>query len=214
MSEARIRVAVVDDHRLVAEGLGALLAAQDLEVVATASSWTELVNHPALPVDVAIIDLHLGDGMLVATRIRALTTMGTAAVIVSRHADARSVASAMTAGAGAFVAKGDTVDDLVIAIRTVASGGRHLADHHATALAQTQGIPDPRLGRQEERALVLYAGGESIREVAQHMDTTEETVKSYIKRGRRKFREIGIDIGTRVLLRRFAVREGWLNAEN
>ena len=69
--------------------------------------------------------------------------------------------------------------------------------------------PDAGLGRQEERALVLYSEGRSLREVADVMDTTEETVKSYIKRARRKYRDLGIDIGTRHQLRHYARAQGW-----
>ena len=60
---------------------------------------------------------------------------------------------------------------------------------------------------------MLYAGGRSIKEVALAMSTTEETVKSYIKRARRKYRQVGIDVGTRVLLRRHGIREGWIAPE-
>jgi len=60
---------------------------------------------------------------------------------------------------------------------------------------------------------VLYATGRSIREVAEKMGTTEETIKSYIKRARRKYRDIGLDLGTRLLLRRHAAREGWIPPE-
>jgi hypothetical protein len=45
------------------------------------------------------------------------------------------------------------------------------------------------------------------------MSTTEETVKSYIKRGRRKYRRVGVDLGTKLLLRRHAIREGWITPE-
>ncbi len=72
---------------------------------------------------------------------------------------------------------------------------------------------DPRLGQQEQRALVLYAGGRSIRDVAEAMSTTEETVKSYIKRGRRKYLHAGTDLGTKLLLRRHAIRHGWIAPE-
>jgi two-component system, NarL family, uhpT operon response regulator UhpA len=202
-----IRVAVVDDHRIVAEGMSALLEREGVQVVVTVPSWAELIEHPAMPVDVVVLDLHLGDGILVGTKVRILGTMGIAAVVVSRHADARSIASAMHAGAHAFVAKADDPLELLTAIRAAAEGGTHLADERYDAI---QPAADPGLGRQEERALVLYASGRSIREVADEMDTTEETVKSYVKRGRRKFREIGVDIGTRGLLRQHALREGWI----
>jgi two-component system uhpT operon response regulator UhpA len=208
-----IRIAVLDDHRLVAEGLAAVLARDGIEVVITASAWADLVEHPAMPVDVAVLDLHLDDGILISTKVRALTTMGTATVVISRHADAASVGSALHAGALAFVAKADPADELVAAILAAAVGERYLPADHADTIAVSESTPNPNLGRQEERALVLYASGRSIREVAADMRTTEETVKSYIKRGRRKFREIGIDIGTRILLRKYASREGWLSPE-
>ena len=60
---------------------------------------------------------------------------------------------------------------------------------------------------------MLYASGRSIREVAAEMGTTEETIKSYIKRARRKYRTAGIDLGTRVLLRRHGARAGWIPTE-
>ena len=46
-----------------------------------------------------------------------------------------------------------------------------------------------------------------------HMATTDQTAKSYIKRGRRKYRLAGVDLGTKVLLRRHAIREGWIPPE-
>lgn len=202
-----IRVAVLDDHRLVAEGITALLARHGADVVLTASSWDAFIASDELPVDVAVLDLHLGDGILIAHKVKAMITMGIAVVVVSRHADSRSVSSALHAGASAFVAKADEPGELLAAIRQAA--GRATAP--AGRVVKREPAVDVGLGKREERALVLYASGRTIREVAAEMTTTEETVKSYVKRGRRKFRAAGIDIGSRSLLRRHALREGWLN---
>ena len=103
--------------------------------------------------------------------------------------------------------------ELAAAIRAAADSTPHLSAPLAAAMAGFAASPDPGLGRQEQRALVLYASGRSIKEVAAEMDTTDETVKSYIKRARRKFREVGVDVGTRILLRRYGIREGWLTPE-
>lgn len=204
-----VRVAVVDSHALVAEGLAALLLRAGLEVVATVSSWGHLLEHPAMPVDVVVLDLHLHDGLLIGTRVRELTAQGTSAVVVSRRTDASSVASAMRAGARAFVATSDSPGDLVAAVNAAATGGHHLADHRADAVRTARSSLDAGLGRQEERAIVLYSAGRSLREVADAMDTTEETVKSYIKRARRKYRDVGVDVGTRQQLRQYAQAQGW-----
>ena len=206
-----IRVAVLDEHRLVAESLASALAGDDIRVVVTAWRWTDLLAHREMPVDVAVVDIHLDDGVLISTRVRALDALGVTTVVTSARTNSGAVAAAVQAGALAFVAKSDSIADLRAAVRSAATGGTHLADGTATASASL--TRDPGLGRQEERALVLYASGRSIREVASDMNTTEETVKSYIKRGRRKFRDVGIDIGTRILLRRHASQEGWLGHE-
>jgi two-component system uhpT operon response regulator UhpA len=208
-----VRVAVVDSHVLVAEGLAALLIRAGLEVVATVSSWQLLLEHPDMPVDVVVLDLHLNDGLLISTRVRELTALGTSAVVVSRRTDASSVASAMRAGARGFVATGDSPSDFVAAVRTAATGGHHLADHRADAVRTARTSTDAGLGRQEERAIVLYSAGRSLREVAAAMDTTEETVKSYVKRARRKYRDLGVDIGTRQQLRQYAHAQGWAAAD-
>lgn len=210
-----IRVAIVDDHRLVLEGLAARLHDPEggLSIVATETSWAGLIAHPEFPVDVVVLDLHLEDGIPVGTKLRALGTIGTATVVMSRHADSASVTAAMRAGALGFVPKTESAGELLSAIHSAAHSTQHLPEPLAAAIAGYSASPDPGLGRQEQRALILYASGRSIKEVAAEMETTEETVKSYIKRGRRKYREVGVDVGTRILLRRHGVREGWLTPE-
>lgn len=184
-----------------------------MHVVATETTWAGLMGHPEFPVDVVVLDLHLEDGIPVGTKLRALGTIGTAAIVMSRHADSASITAAMRAGAMGFVPKTESASELIAAIRSAATSTQHLSEPLAQAIARFTATPDPGLGKQEQRALVLYASGRSIKEVAQEMATTEETVKSYIKRGRRKYREVGVDVGTRILLRRHGVREGWLTPE-
>jgi DNA-binding NarL/FixJ family response regulator len=210
-----IRVAIVDDHRLVLDGLSARLddPATGISIVATETTWGGLITNPEFPVDVVVLDLRLEDGIPIGTKIRALSAIGCATVVISRHADTASITTALQAGALGFVAKTESVTELDAAIRSAAARQQHLSAPLQAALAEFAATPDPGLGRQELRALVLYAGGRSIKEVAHDMETTEETVKSYIKRGRRKYRDIGIDVGTRILLRRHGIREGWLSPE-
>ncbi|MET0590364.1 MAG: response regulator transcription factor [Naasia sp.] len=210
-----VRVAVVDDHVMVAEGITArlLTAAPTIDVVATVSSWAEFIAHSSYPVDVVVLDLNLEDNIPVSTKLRALATAGSHTVVISRHADAGSIHGAITAGAAAFLTKSESAETLIENVLAAASGS---VDHSATverALAEFDNADDPGLGRQEHRALVLYAAGRSIKEVASDMVTTEETIKSYIKRARRKYRAIGVDLGTKNLLRRHAIREGWITPE-
>ncbi len=195
---------MVDDHRLVADGIAALLGGINDFDVAAMTTWHELIDHADPPFDVVALDLQLGDGIRIGPKVRALAAMGTRTVVMSRHADETAVSAAMRAGAHAFVPKTDDLAVLADAIRVTAAKPEALGD---------EAVPDDdllqSLGQREERALVLYASGMSIREVAAAMSTTEETVKSYIKRGRRKFRDAGTDLGNRALLRGYARAAGW-----
>ncbi len=210
-----IRVAVVDDHRLVLDGIVAHLSARRLgiEVVVSEASWAGLLSHTAFPVDVVVLDLNLDDHIPIGTKIRALTAAGSHTIVISRHADTSTIYSAIQAGALAFVPKTETADELVAAIRSAASGLQHENQPLLKAMAGTTPEELPGLGKREQRALVLYASGRTIKEVAAAMGTTEETVKSYIKRGRRKYREAGIDLGTKIRLRDHGVRVGWITVE-
>jgi len=212
---APVRVAIVDDHQLVLDGLAARLADPRLkiEVVATASSWVDLLARIHDNVDVVVLDLHLADNIPTGTKIRALRTAGIAAVVMSRHSDRATVNAALQAGALGFIPKTDSAEELVAAIHSAAANSRHVSPELAQLAESADSGPYAGLGRQEHNALLLYSSGLSIRDVAEKMGTTEETVKSYIKRARRKYRDIGIDLGTRELLRRHAEREGWLAPE-
>jgi DNA-binding NarL/FixJ family response regulator len=209
-----IRIAILDDHQLVLDGLAARLYREPgIEVVSTHSTWSGLLADSALPVDVVVLDLNLADGIPVSTKVHALGTMGSSVVVISKHAGSASINSALQAGALAFIAKTDSADDLIASIRSAAAREPYLSGAVAATVAKSASIADPGLGRQEQRALVLYAGGQSVREVAEAMATTDETVKSYIKRARRKYRDVGVDVGTRSLLRRHAIQQGWMTSE-
>ena len=210
-----IRVALLDSHRLVLDGLTARLAAPDahIEVVAAECTWDDLVAHPGLPVDVVVLDLHSPENVPIATRLRILATAGTAVVVVSGHTDLAAASAALRSGALGLVPKTESATVLIDAIASAAAGTPYIAASIAEQLARRQGVSDAGIGKQELRALVLFAGGRTIREVGIAMGTTDETVKSYLKRGRLKFKRAGVDLGTRLLLKKHAVREGWIRPE-
>jgi two-component system, NarL family, uhpT operon response regulator UhpA len=212
---SKVRVAVLDDHQLIVDGLVARLSVPRarVNVVAGVTNWPSLVSHPEFPVDVVLLEVNLDDGIPIATKLQTLSAADVCSIVVSWHTDATTVHGVLRAGASAFVGKNESAEELVATIHAVASGRERTSPTVERALAEYAAREDPNLGRQEQRALVLYAGGRSIHEVASDMQTTDETVKSYIKRGRRKYRSIGIDLGTKILLRRHAIREGWIEPE-
>lgn len=70
MTHPPIRLALVDDHRML---LGALTewirqAADDIDMVAAVAAWPDLLSHPAFPVDVVLLDLDLKDNIPVSLK--------------------------------------------------------------------------------------------------------------------------------------------------
>jgi DNA-binding NarL/FixJ family response regulator len=162
---------------------------------------------------VVVLDLSLDDHIPIGTKIRALTAAGSRTIVMSRHADMSTIYSAVQAGALGFIPKTETADALVAAIRSAAAGMRYDNEPLLRAMSGTTPGALPGLGRREQRALVLYASGRTIREVSSAMGTTDETVKSYIKRARRKYRDAGMDLGSKIKLRDHGIRVGWVPKE-
>ena len=210
-----IRVAVVDDFRLLIDGLVTRLNQGNfgLEVVIEANTWSELVSHPEVPPSVTVLDLNLNDSISIGTKIQALLAAGSEIVVISRHSDPATVARVIREGALSYIPKTQSVDELALAIRCAARGEHYLSDQLGEAIAGMSTTPAPRLGKQEQRAIALYASGLTMRELAGEMMTTEETVKSYVKRARRKYRDTGVELGTKAQLRVQGVQEGWFDAE-
>ena len=213
-TRTRVRVALIDEHRLLVEGLAARLSSgrARIEVVAALTDWPELVRLPE-QVDVVVVEVGLDDDVPFEAKMQQLVESGVPAVALGRTPDPSAITAALAAGAVAYVAKSDSADELVAAVHAAAAGRTHRSPTVQAALDAWANRADPNLGRQELLALQLYAQGRSVHEVAVHMTTTDQTAKSYIKRGRRKYRLAGVDLGTKVLLRRHAIREGWIAPE-
>ncbi|MCG8921349.1 MULTISPECIES: response regulator [Lentzea] len=185
-----IAVLLVDDHEIVRRGLVQLLAqAEDIDVVGQADSATAAVTQaPRLRPDVAIIDVRLpdGDGVTVCREIRSLVQPPPACLMLTSYSDDEALFGAIMAGASGYMLKEVSGNDLVAAVRTLASGGSLLhAGVTATVLQRLRGGPeeDPRyaaLSPQERRILDLIAEGMTNRQIANRLFLAEKTVKNYV----------------------------------
>ena len=201
---SKIRVAVLLRNRLGAEALSSALTGTGFTVVLATSEWGTLATSPH-PVDIAVVDQNVGDGVMLSTRIKDLSERGIGTVVVGSAVSSSQKDAVFHAGALAFVGQTESLADLARSVMTVAMEPQANRPESSTAPVT------PELGRQEERALVLYSSGRTMREVGDDMGVTEQTVKSYIKRARRKYRDAGIDVSTRLRLRGHAHSQGWLD---
>ena len=207
-----IRLALVDDHKML---LGALTewiraAATDIDMVAAVSSWPELLTHPEFPVDVVLLDLDLKDNLPISLKISTLKTTGVKTVLMSTYSEPNVVREALAAGALGYLVKSEEAGMIVEAIRSANKGESYISAELDLALNAVDVGGSPRLSAQERRVMALYGGGEPVKAVAYQLDISEETAKSYLKRIREKYRVAGIDVGTKVALRKRAIQDGIL----
>lgn len=208
-----IRLAIVDDHRLMLDGLRTWLRAEadDIRVDITVTTWDALLAHPAFPVDVVLLDLDLGDDVPAGAKIVRLSAAGVAVVVISTFADPRRVRDCVAAGALGYVPKTEDAGEIVRAVRAAAQGEGHVSPALAAMLAADDDVDSaPPLSQQERRALVLYASGLPLKGVAEQLDISVETAKTYLGRVREKYAQAGREARTKIALHRRAVEDGLL----
>ena len=211
-AENPIRLALVDDHKML---LGALTewirsAADDIAMVAAVSTWPDLLTHPEFPVDVVLLDLDLKDNLPISLKISTLKTTGVKTVLMSTYSEPNVVREALAAGALGYLVKSEDAVMIVEAIRAAAKGEPFISAELDLALGASEVGGAPKLSAQERRVMALYGGGEPVKAVAYQLGISEETAKSYLKRIREKYRVAGIDVGTKVALRKRAIQDGIL----
>jgi DNA-binding NarL/FixJ family response regulator len=182
-----IRVLIVEDHVVVAEGLGALLNDQDdMTVVGKVGSVGESISLAAeLSPDVVIIDFRLtdGTGADAGAGIRQIRP-DTKLIFLTREDGDAARFAALEAGASAFIHKSRAASEVVDAIRTVAGGGTLITPRTIAALLNKRRSMDAQLESltpREKEVLRLMAEGVSSREIASKLGISYTTVRTHIR---------------------------------
>jgi NarL family two-component system response regulator LiaR len=183
-----IRVAIVDDHKVVREGLSFLLRQQpDIEIVAECVDGREAIRtvRAELPAVVLMDLLMPGVDGLTALRTIKRESPATAVVILTSHLGEEHIFDAIKAGATSYLLKTAGVDEVVEAVRAAARGETHLDPTVAARVLQELRAPRSKpvegaLTRRETEVLTLIARGHSNREIARRLYVGEETIKTHV----------------------------------
>lgn len=207
-----IRVAAVDDHPVMIEGLAGLLARVDgLDFV---GGWPSVEEIPGEVVaDVVLLDLQLACGTRPRDNVRSLRGRGAQVVVYTDGTRRAWMADALFAGALGIVLKGQGQHDLVEALRAAAAGELCLSPELASTLHGSN-LLRPQLAPREVTVLVLAAEGLAVKQVATQLGIAEETVKTHLKRIRTKYADLGRPAGTRIQLRERALEDGHVVADD
>lgn len=201
-----IRLAIVEDHPAIAEGLTALLGSEDdLVVVGTASDATgadRLIETHAP--DVVLCDIRLSgdvDGLQLLARHRP----GPAFIMLSAYSYPSFYVDAVDNGAKGYLSKMATIQQIVKAVHTVAAGGTAFPDNVRRAVRSALRPPTLR----ESQILVLVADGLGNAEIAERLSLRLKTVESQLRRMFDRY-----DVTSRTSLVRVAHEQGWIDPLN
>jgi two-component system, NarL family, response regulator NreC len=185
-----LRVLLADDHGIVRRGLRSLLEEEGVSVVAEAADGLEAVRliEEHRP-DLLIVDIGMPklSGIEVAARSQKLDRPP-GVIVLSMHADESYIIRALAAGARAYLLKDATDEDLLPAVRAVASGKPFFSPAVTAVLVedyvrtlQKRGLNDSYhlLTDREKEVLHLLAEGRSNKEVATLMDLGLSTVETH-----------------------------------
>ncbi|MGN6271846.1 MAG: response regulator [Protaetiibacter sp.] len=191
MSEAEVRILLVDDHPIYRDGLEVLLASiPGFDVVAVAgdgSAAVEAAREHRPDVIVMDIQMPIMDGIEATSRI--ITSDPEAGIIVlTMSEDDESVFQAMRAGARGYLLKAANQEDITLAIRAVAGGGvifgsavaSRMSDYFARAATSAAAPPFPQLTPREREILDLLAAGRTNPQIAAALYLSPKTVRNHV----------------------------------
>jgi DNA-binding NarL/FixJ family response regulator len=201
-----VRLALVDDHPIVLNGLeAALRTVGDIDIVVQGSSIADArVILERADIDVLLLDVRLPDGNGIELLARPGRPERPAIILLSSFRNRQYVAAAIRFGAQGFLLKSTPLPELVEAIRRVAAGGsifsaEQLRDAQSGYVALTT---------REREILALMLQGKSNDEIAVRLKVSRKTVEVHLSRLYSRFGAIGrVDLALRV------DHEGWLEIE-
>ena len=195
-----MRILLVDDHSLFAEGLQTLLrdidSKPDFSICASVDAALE-IDDP-LTIDLVLLDFHLrGISGFDALRILRAHCANALITVVSAVDDVQTIHGIVEAGAVGFIPKSYTYAQLADALRTVMDGGTYLPDEalYSNGGSQSSSAPDANgnaldgLSRRQREVFMQVIQGKPNKVIARNLDISENTVKAHVSAS---FRLLGV----------------------
>jgi DNA-binding NarL/FixJ family response regulator len=188
-----IRILLCDDHRIVREGLKQILAdTPDIEVAAECASGPEVMHKARVEaIDLVLLDIAIPqqDGLDVLRQIKQEMPR-LPVLMLSTYPEKQYAARCYKLGAAGYLNKSADTEQLVLAIRKAVGGGVYVSPQMAETLASELSVrassreraPHESLSHREYQVFQLIAAGRSVKEIADQLALSPNTVSTY--RGR------------------------------
>lgn len=214
-----VRLILADDHKIMREGLRALLAKQkEIEVIAEADSGRGVIElcsqlHP----DVVVIDISMPDlNGIDAARQITRQAPDIKVIALSMHSDKKYVKEMLAAGASGYLLKDAAFEELGMAIATVLKNKTYLSPQITDTVVKDyvnenvprDSIASTALSAREREVLQLIAEGKSTRDIAAKLYVSVKTVETHRKQIMDK-----LGLNSIAELTKYAIREGLTSVE-
>jgi two-component system response regulator NreC len=212
-----MKVVLADDHKMMRDGLRAVLEKAGIQVVGEAGNGNEAISEAkrSRP-DVVVLDIAMPElNGIDATRRITAEMPGIKIIGLSMNADRRYVIAMLEAGAAGYLLKNAASQELLTALEALSRGETYLSPAIAAsvverAVRRESARPEPErpLSAREREVLRLIAEGKSSKEIATILGIAVATVDTY----RRQIME---KLGLRTIaeLTKYAIREGLTSAD-
>jgi len=213
------RILLADDHKIIREGLRALLEKEpDMEVVGEAQdgSTTIKLAKKLLP-NIVIMDIGMPDmNGIDATRQIFSETQGIKVIALSMHSDRRFVLQMLKAGASGYLLKDSAFEELALAIKTVIAGQPYLSPkitdvvikEYIISLPKNEESVFTKITVREREVLQLITEGKSTKQIAAFLNVSVKTIETHRQQIMEK-----LDIHSIAELTKYAIREGLTSLE-
>jgi DNA-binding NarL/FixJ family response regulator len=208
-----LSIILLEDHPLYRDGLENFILKNfsKAKFIYSGDNFLTAKNSiSTTKIDLAIVDLHLGDDRPPNELVGLFTGQQVPVLVISALNDFESVRSAFAMGAKGFVSKESPVEEIIGAIESVSQGKEWINSNLAKALTERKS-PSESLSTQERKALLLYASGLKLDVVARRMEVAPSTAKQYIDRAKQKYRVAGIHLRTKTEIYKVLRDEGLVN---
>lgn len=181
-----IKIALIDDHRLLTEAMRTiLLTCEDVSEVTLFNNALQFSRTArASDYDLLLLDLIMPEmsGMQLLEQIRGAGNHSTRIIVLSSIADVQTIKMAIRKGADAFLFKSVQVEELLLAVRTVCAGERYIAEELRKSLVSHLFVEDQivfQLSPREKDILQFVCSGRTIKEIAHELGLSAHTVQYY-----------------------------------
>lgn len=185
-----IKIVIADDHDIVRAGLKQIIAdEEDMEVAGEANSGEKLIELiKKNEYDVVLLDLKMSgmNGIEVMKHIKSIKP-SVPIIVLSMHAEDQYAVRTIKAGASGYITKETAGDNLISAVRRVASGGKYISPTLAETLAESVAgggseLPHENLTDREFQVLCMIASGKTVSEIGSELFLSVKTISTYRQR--------------------------------